>query len=161
LGIARQNQNTDLAPVTLDASVGRLRSVDEAPYRAAIAAGVKLVMTSWATYPALDTRLPAGLSARIVQGELRNRLGFRGVTITDTIDAGALRPFGDLGTRGVRAAAAGADLVLCAKTNPSDNTPAEGLTVLRAIASAIATHKLNYDAALEADRRIAALRASP
>lgn len=65
------------------------------PYPAAIAAGVGLVMTSWAVYPALDPGRPAGLSRTVIQGELRGRLGFRGVTITDAIEAGALRRFGD------------------------------------------------------------------
>lgn len=55
-----------------------LRSVDELPFGAAIMAGVQLVMTSWARYPALDPDLPAGLSPAIIEGELRQRLRFRG-----------------------------------------------------------------------------------
>jgi len=54
-----------------------------------------MIMTSWATYPALDPDLPSGLSPRIVRGELRGRLKFRGVTITDAIEAGALQNFGN------------------------------------------------------------------
>jgi beta-N-acetylhexosaminidase len=161
LGIAARGENTDLAPVTLNVSLGTLRSVDEAPYRQAIAAGVKLVMTSWAIYTALDPRQPAGLSATIIQGELRGRLGFRGVTITDSIDAGAVTAFGGLSTRSVRAAAGGADLILCAATNPAENTPREGLVVFRAIASAIAGHRLGYAGALQAAQRIARLRDDP
>ena len=98
-----------------------LRGVDELPYRAAIAAGVKLVMLSWAVYPALDPARPAGLSPAIVQGELRHRLGFRGVTITDALGAGALARFGGIGHRGQLAALAGMDLLLC-----SDHRVAEG-----------------------------------
>jgi beta-N-acetylhexosaminidase len=161
LGSARQDQNTDLAPVTLTPSIKILRSVDEGPYRRAIAAGVKLVMMSWAVYPALDSHLPAGLSPSIIQGELRRRLGFRGVAITDSIDAGALTPFGSLAARTVRAAAAGADLILCSERNPNDNIPQEGLAAVHAIASAIARHRLGYDAAVQAARRIATLRADP
>lgn len=81
LGAAAANENTDSAPVRLAQSSQVVRSIDEAPYRAAIAAGAKLVMASWATYPALDPRLPAGLSPAVIHGELRMRLGFRGVTI--------------------------------------------------------------------------------
>jgi beta-N-acetylhexosaminidase len=55
---------------------------------AAIAAGVKLIMVSWAVYPALDRARPAGLSSAVVQGELRGRLGYRGVSITDALEAG-------------------------------------------------------------------------
>jgi beta-N-acetylhexosaminidase len=161
LGAATQGENTDLAPVTLDVSLRHLRTVDEAPYRSAIAAGVKLVMTSWAIYPALDPLRPAGLSPTVIGGELRGRLGFRGVTITDGIDAGAVTPLGGLARRGVLAAGAGADLILCAATNVNDNTPAQGITVLHAIASALGHHQLSLVAAQQAASRVLALRSQP
>jgi beta-N-acetylhexosaminidase len=161
LGAAGQSQNTDLGPVTLGASLATLRSADETPYRSAIAAGVKLVMTSWATYPALDRQRPAGLSSAVIGGELRGRLGFRGVTITDGIDAGAVTPFGGLGRRAVLAASAGADLVLCVTTNPNDNTPAQGVRARNAIAAALGAHQLNRVAAQQSAARILSLRAHP
>jgi beta-N-acetylhexosaminidase len=52
--------------VTLVVSLKQLRAVDELPYPAAAKAGVKLVMVSWAFYPALDRARPAGLSRTIV-----------------------------------------------------------------------------------------------
>jgi beta-N-acetylhexosaminidase len=158
LGAATHNQNTDLGPVVLDLGRSTLRSVDEYPFRQAIHAGVKLIMLSWATYPALDPKLPAGLSPSIISGELRTRLGFRGVTITDGIDAGAVTPFGSLGTRSLRAAVAGADLILCAATNPNDNSPSIGLSALHALASALADHRLSQTSAEQAAARILALR---
>jgi beta-N-acetylhexosaminidase len=161
LGAATQSQNTDLRPVTLRLSLGTLRSVDESVYRNAIAAGVKLVMTSWAVYPALDSRFPAGLSSKVIQGELRGRLGFHGVTITDGIDAGAVTPFGNLSRRAVQAASAGADLILCVATNPSNNTPAIGTTAWSAISAAIVNHTLSLQAAQQSAARILALRRAP
>ena len=161
LGSATRSQNTDVVPVTLRTSLATLRAVDEAPYVSAIAAGVKLVMTSWAVYPALDPHRPAGLSPTIIQNELRGRLGFRGVTITDGIDAGALAPFGGVGNRAVLAASAGADLILCATTNPDDNTPAIGVAARNAIASALAHHRLSTPGAEQGAGRILALRKSP
>jgi beta-N-acetylhexosaminidase len=161
LGAAGRGQNTDLGPVTLTTSLAAIRSTDEAPYRSAIAAGVKLVMTSWARYPALDRRWPAGLSPAVIGGELRRRLHFRGVTITDGLDAGAVTPFGNLSQRGVLAAAAGADLILCAAPLPSENTPAQGITARRALATALARHRLSLSAARQSAARVLALRASP
>jgi len=114
LGSARRAQNTDERPVTLHLSVNNIRTVGELPYKAAIAAGVKLVMMSWAAYPALGSRRPAGLSSKIVQGELRQRLGYTGVTITDSMGAGALVHYGSTAHRSVLAATAGMDLLLCA-----------------------------------------------
>lgn len=161
LGAAAQSQNTDVEPVTLNASRETLRAIDEAPYRKAIAAGVKLIMTSWAVYPALDPQRPAGLSPTIIRGELRQRLGFRGVTITDGMDAGAVTAYGDLAARSILAAGAGADLLLCAATNPQANTPQLGIRVLRALTSALAHHQLGEHAARQAAARIVALRQHP
>ena len=131
------------------------------PYVSAIAAGVKLVMTSWAVFQALDPRLPAGLSPAVIQGELRGRLRFAGVTITDGIEAGALAGFGAVGNRAVLAASAGADLILCATTNPDDNSPALGIAARNAIASTLAHGRLAQAAAQQSAGRILALRANP
>ncbi|HWE10121.1 MAG TPA: glycoside hydrolase family 3 N-terminal domain-containing protein [Solirubrobacteraceae bacterium] len=161
LGAAAQSQNTDGRPVTLGLTAATLRSVDEAPYRSAIAAGVRLVMTSWAVYPALDPFRPAGLSPTVIQGELRRRLGFRGVTITDGIDAGAVTPYGSLTRRSVLAADAGADLILCAAVNPAANTPAQGITAMHAIAAAITSRAISLASAQQAAARILNLRSHP
>lgn len=126
LGAAARNQDTDISPVTLNVPLATLRSTDELPYRAAIASGVKLVMVSWARYPALDPSRPAGLSNTVVQGELRGRLGFTGVTVTDALGAGALRAYGSTSKRAVLAAQAGMDLLLCASQQVSEGTDALG-----------------------------------
>ena len=161
LGSARQDQNTDLGPVVLSQSLSHLRSVDETPFQTAISAGVKLVMLSWAIYPALDPHRPAGLSTAVIQSELRRRLAFGGVTITDGIDAGAVTPFGNLASRTVQAAAAGDDLILAATTNPDENAPAVGLSVLHALAAAMTSHLITHAASQQAVDRIIALRMHP
>jgi beta-N-acetylhexosaminidase len=118
LGAAGAAQNTDNGPVTISLPATTLRSVDEAPYRPALQAGARLVMVSWATYPALDPRLPAGLSPAIIQGDLQGRLGFDGVTITDALGAGALGAYGSLENKTMLAARAGMDALLCTATMP-------------------------------------------
>jgi beta-N-acetylhexosaminidase len=122
LGTAATKQNTDFEPVTLNVQAATLRAVDELPYPAAISAGVKLVMLSWAVYPALDPGRPAGLSARIVGGELRGRLGFGGVTITDALEARALKSYGSFAHRALLAAQAGMDLILCSAQSTTEGT---------------------------------------
>jgi beta-N-acetylhexosaminidase len=155
LGAATAAQNTDQRPVTLNVSLHDLRAIDEYPYKAAIAHGVKLVMVSWAVYPALDKRMPAGLSHPIVRGELRQRLGFGGVTITDALEAGALQPFGTIPQRATLAAKAGMDLILCSAQHPN-----EGARARIALANAYTAGNLNKPAFLAAFRRVLALRAS-
>ncbi len=154
LGAATAPQDTDLAPVTLEVPLSSLRSVDELPYRSAIAAGVRLVMVSWATYPALDPSRPAGLSPIVVQDELRRRLGFTGVTITDALGAGALAPFGGIPARALLAAGSGMDLLLCA-----DQSVSEGVSAEAALEAALERHQLGVPAFLAAVRRVLALRA--
>ncbi len=153
LGSATKSQNTDTGPVTLNVSLSGLRSKDEAPYPAAIAAGVKLIMASWAIYPALDATYPAGLSPAVIQGELRGRLGYQGVTITDAIEAGALTAFGSYGQRAVLAAQAGMDLLLCSAQDPT-----EGQAVVTALASGLDSEQLDSTTFNAAVQRVTALR---
>ncbi|MGA8115293.1 MAG: glycoside hydrolase family 3 N-terminal domain-containing protein, partial [Actinocatenispora sp.] len=154
LGAAAADENTDAEPVTLNNSLSDIRNIDEAPYSAAIAAGIKLVMTSWAVYPALDPDRPAGLSSTIVQGELRDRLGFTGVTITDAIGAGALNAFGATGQRAVLAAEAGMDLILASASTGQGDDAVDGLT------DALQSGQLDQAAFTAAVQRVTALRES-
>jgi beta-N-acetylhexosaminidase len=155
LGAATVDQNTDLGPVTLDVPLADLRSIDEMPFRAAIAAGVRLVMTSWAVYPALDPELPSGLSPTIVGGELRRRLRFRGVTITDALEAGAIAAFGTPAQCSVQAARAGMDVLLCSARDVS-----EGQDTVAALADALQHNDLDPGRFEIALRRVLALRDS-
>ena len=153
LGTASASQNTDAAPVTLQVSTSVLREVDEVPYLSALDANVKLIMASWALYPDLDAENPAGLSATVIRGELRDRLGYHGVTITDALEAGALEAFGDNAQRGVLAAQAGMDLILC-----SARDVAQGSSVTTALANAFDTGELDPADFAAAIERVDALR---
>jgi beta-N-acetylhexosaminidase len=155
LGAAARSQNTDLGPVTLGQSLRSIRTVDEAPYPAAIAARVQLIMVSWARYPALDRHRPAGLSSAVVGGELRKRLGFRGVTITDALEAGALRAYGSTANRSLLAAGAGMDLLLCA-----EQQVAQGSAARNALQAAYLGGRLSQAAFQAAVQRIITLRTS-
>jgi beta-N-acetylhexosaminidase len=155
LGTAATAQNTDEGPVTLNVPLATLHGTDEYPYRAAIRAGVKLVMVSWAVYPALDPRRPAGLSPAIVNGELRQRLGYTGVTITDALEAGALAAYGTTGRRATMAARAGMDLILC-----SAQQPGQGYQARVALSKDYRHGSLDQAAFRAAVQRILALRAS-
>jgi len=155
LGAAARDQNTDLGTVTLDQPLSELRSIDEAAFAPSIAAGADLVMTSWAVYPAIDATYPAGLSSSIVNGELRNRLGFGGVTITDALEAGALEPFGSTGQRSVLAADAGMDLLLCSARDVN-----QGQEAVSAIATSLQNRQLNAGHFMISLRRIKSLRDS-
>ena len=74
----------------LDDDRATLEATDFVPFRAAVEAGVNLVMTSHVVYPALDPDRPATRSPAILRGLLRDELGFDGVVVTDSLQmAGA------------------------------------------------------------------------
>ena len=83
-----------------------------APFRSAIEAGTKAIMTSHILFPRYDTQLPATMSPRILTGLLRGELGFDGVIITDGIDMGAISANWGVAEGTVKAVAAGCD-ALC------------------------------------------------
>ena len=112
-------------------------------------------MVSWAVYPALDPRLPAGLSRAVVGGELRQRLGFTGVTITDALEAGALQAYGTTRHRATLAAGAGMDLILC-----SAQRPGQGSQARISLSTDYRHGTLDQQAFRAAVQRVLALRAS-
>lgn len=149
-GIGRAPTNTDLAPAEVDASRTELEA-DLEPFEAAIDAGIELVMLSNATYPSLDPDSLAFASPAIVITELRDRLGFEGVTITDDLDAGAVRE--QLGREGGSRAAieGGVDVLLYAGTSEPGT--------LGGLAPALRRGRLDRDASVAACARVFALRA--
>ena len=122
----------------LSVSRQRLESVELVPFRAAIAAGARAIMTAHLSVPVLDdapapvrsggaaenrythdpdevardATVPASLSAKITDGLLRGELGFRGLVVTDALDMGGIVDHFDPGEAAVRAILAGADEVL-------------------------------------------------
>jgi len=126
-GLGSARLSTDEAVQRIGLSTRALRSIDEAAHRRFIDAGGDLVMLSTAIYPALSSK-PAAFSAAIATGELRKRLGFEGVSITDALDTVAVRAFGD--TDKVARAAAGAGVDLLLYTDPDEATRAHRALLL-------------------------------
>ncbi len=110
-GLGAARENTDFAVQTIRTSKGRLRAVDEAPYRGFTAIRSSLVMVNSAIYPAFS-RKPASFTRSIATGELRGRLHFRGVSVTDALSAAAVRAVGGPAKAGLLATAAGVDVLL-------------------------------------------------
>jgi beta-N-acetylhexosaminidase len=110
------NVNVD-SHLSLAAVPGRRAELDAnelLPFRAAIAAGVSSIMPGHLSVPALETdsNLPATLSRRILTGELRDRMKFDGLIITDAMTMGGVTMLFPPGEAAVRAVEAGADVIL-------------------------------------------------
>jgi beta-N-acetylhexosaminidase len=65
--------------------------MEQVPFRAVVQAGVAMVMTAHVLFPALDEEVPATMSQPILQGWLRERLGFTGVICSDDMEMKAVR----------------------------------------------------------------------
>jgi beta-N-acetylhexosaminidase len=118
-GLGYAATTTDTGAITVTASRAKLLA-DLAPFRAAIAWHIPLVMVSTAVYPALGPAVPAATSKPIVQGILRGQLGYGGVVITDALDTPAVARYYRTGVASVRALQAGADAVIAAGVTPTD-----------------------------------------
>jgi beta-N-acetylhexosaminidase len=154
-GLGSTAANTDLRPARIGLSAAQLRAVDEAPYKAFTAAGGKLAMVSSAIYPALDPSALAFQSKAIATDELRGRLGFAGVTITDSLEARAVTSTAGTAQTALRAAGAGMDLLLY-----TSSTCADGEQARQAISAALVSGSLNRAAAEQSVTRVLALRGS-
>ena len=125
----------------------RLESVEWVPFRAAIAAGVRAIMTGHLAVPAVepDTGIPATLSAHVLQGVLRGELGFRGLIVADALDMGGVTSLYSPTEAAVRAAIAGVDVLLM---------PSHSRAALIALEDAVHTGRLPESRIDEAVRRI-------
>ncbi|MEP7199903.1 MAG: glycoside hydrolase family 3 protein, partial [Chloroflexota bacterium] len=109
-GDTHVDSHADLPRITK--SRGELERVELAPFRAAIAAGVELLMPGHLLMTALDDARPASLSRHIVTDLLRGEMRFAGTVITDALDMDAVaRDFG-IPNATAEAAIAGCDLVV-------------------------------------------------
>jgi beta-N-acetylhexosaminidase len=128
----------------------RLRAVEFVPFRAAIHAHVKSIMTAHVLVPALDEHVPATLSKTIIQGLLRDELGFDGLIISDDLEMRAIADRYSPSDAAIAAIAAGCDAVLlCSGSLNAHAMLLEGLIravesesiPLKRIEDAIARHR--------------------
>ncbi len=150
-GIGMVATNTDFASQRVTDSRSALRRRDEPPFRAFVRSGGELVMLGLATYTAFSDR-PAAFSRAIATGELRGRLGFEGVSISDGLGAAAAQDFGSDGEIALAAAGAGTDLLLY-----TDWREARSARIL--LRDRLATGRLDRAAFERSVARVLALRA--
>ncbi len=153
-GDTRVDSHHDLPRISGDRA--RLDAVELAPFRAAVAAGAQAVMTGHLLVPALDPRLPATLSRRILTGLLRDELGFAGVVVTDAVEMRAVADRYGFTGAAVRALAAGADAI-CVGGEHADEDTARRLR--DAIVAAVVAGELPEERLTEAAKRVGQLAA--
>jgi beta-N-acetylhexosaminidase len=114
----------------VDHDVQTVAQKDLPPFRAAIEAGVPMVMVGHLVYPALDPERPASLSPAVM-GLLREEVGFDGVIVTDDLAMEGATRGGTITKAAVAAVEAGADLLVIS------NFPEEQAAAYDAIVAAV------------------------
>lgn len=112
-GIGGLAQDSHEGAIVTQKTLDELREHELVPFKAAIDAGVPMIMVGHLSTPAVsDDGLPASLNPVIVTDLLRDELGFEGLIITDSLAMGAIDGVCEPDQAGVVAVQAGVDLVL-------------------------------------------------
>ncbi|WP_329137647.1 glycoside hydrolase family 3 protein [Streptomyces sp. NBC_01476] len=121
------------------------------PFRAALEAGVRAVMSGHLLVPAYDPQLPATLSSRILGDLLRKELGFDGLIVTDAIEMGAVTDAYGIEGATVKAVVAGADAVCVGGENAGEGVPDQ---LAGALVAAVESGELTEARLTEASRQV-------
>lgn len=145
--------DSHLALPVIDLPLDELQERELLPFRAAVAAGARTIMTSHILLPQLDAHNPATFSRGILEDLLRRDFGFGGVIVSDALDMiGASGEIG-IAAAAVRAIDAGCDL-LCIGT---DNTDEELAAIEDALDAAVRGGELDAARLAQAAGRNVAL----
>jgi beta-N-acetylhexosaminidase len=135
-------------------SVDALDEVALAPFRAAIAAGARSIMTAHIVVRSVG-EMPATMSREVLHDLLRGELGFAGMVVTDALEMKAISATVGVEEGAVRAIAAGAD-ALCLGHDLFD----ESVGFVRdALVDAVRTGRIAEDRLTEAAARVAEVAA--
>ena len=149
-GHGRAGADSHLELPVVNATLTELRETDLLPFRAAVDAGVKSVLTAHVLFPAIDD-VPATLSRRLLRGVLRDELGFDGAVVTDALGMAAIGDGAASAAGAVAALGAGADLLCMAAEEAAQRRARDALT------AALAAGELSKERLAEANARIGAL----
>ena len=115
-GLGKAGLDPHLQLPIIAANQDEMESVHLPPFAGAIEANVSAIMSSHAVYPALDPETPGTLSKKIMTGLLREKMGFKGLAISDDLEMGAIVNETDVSQGALNAFDAGIDLLLiCSK----------------------------------------------
>ena len=150
-GLGLASQDTAQGPATISADAGILAERDLLPFRAAFRSEASAVVVALGLYPAYDAIVPAALASEVVTGLLRDELGFKGVAISDDLEAGAVQATYSTPDAAVEALDAGIDLIQI-------SDPEKGAEAAKALAKAVKAGKVSSERLAEAAERVIRLK---
>ncbi len=150
-GIGRGKTDTHKDTVVVDATLEQLNDADIAPFVRVINRNTndkQMIMVSHVVYPKVGGQVPASLSPEIMTKLLRERLGYKGIIITDDMGMGAVSRYYKPGEAAVASVMAGADVVMSCHIYKNQEETAEALL------SAVRSGKISEERINESLRRI-------
>lgn len=150
-GIGRGKTDTHKDTVVVDATLEQLNDADIAPFVRVINRNTndkQMIMVSHVVYPKVGGQVPASLSPEIMTKLLRERLGYKGIIITDDMGMGAVSRYYKPGEAAVASVMAGADVVMSCHIYKNQKETAEALL------SAVRSGKISEKRINESLRRI-------
>lgn len=112
-GIGAAAGDSHEGAITIEATNEELETVDLVPFRAAIESGAPMIMVGHVSLPNIvGDSTPAPLSSAVVQGMLRDSLGYTGIIVTDSLSMGAITNYYTPAEAAVAALKAGCDVPL-------------------------------------------------
>lgn len=121
------------------------------PFRAALDAGARAVMSAHLLVPAHDPAEPATLSRALLHDLLRTDLGFEGMVVSDAIEMGAVSDRYGIDGAAVRAVAAGVDALCVGGENADEGT---ARTIVTALVDAVVQGRLPAERLAQAADRV-------
>jgi beta-N-acetylhexosaminidase len=145
-----RSEDSHVARPVVNHDIETILRSDLSPFRAAVEAGVPMVMMGHLVYPAVDPERPASLSPAAVW-LLRDELGFDGVIVTDDLIMEGARRGGSIAGTALRAVEAGVDLLIIS------GPPEEQVAAYEAVVAAVESGEIpreRIDASVERIERV-------
>ena len=123
---------------------------DYLPFKAGIDEGVPFILISHNIVNSIDSNYPSSLSNKVITGELRNKLKFTGIVVTDDLDMDAVKSYATDGNAATLAINAGADMIITS----------DYINMYNEILNSVSTNIIDISVIDEAVRRIIAWKLS-
>lgn len=146
---------------TVDRSMAYLLDQDLVPFQVGIGAGLPMIMTSHINFPQIDPDYPATLSRKIMHDLLREKMGFEGVIVTDSMNMWGMRKNYDPAESAILALKAGCDIIMLSEEHyehDASNYVAKQMATIDGVIRAVKSGDLALDTVENALERIFSLR---
>ncbi len=141
-------EDSHLGTATASKTPDELANEEYLAFESGIKAGADMVMVGHITVTSIDDQ-PATISEKIIKDELRGRLGYDGVVVTDSLAMGAVADMYDSGELAVKVIEAGADILLM---------PQDVKSAVSALEEAVKSGQISEERIDESLRRILILK---